>query len=79
VYNPYPGVMENAPASNGYQGGFMVDLMAKDLGLAFDSAVKSRCSIPMGSMARNLFALHAANGNGSLDFSSIQKMFADLD
>ncbi|WP_417594392.1 3-hydroxyisobutyrate dehydrogenase [Oceanospirillum sp.] len=79
VYNPYPGVMENAPASNGYQGGFMVDLMAKDLGLAFDSAVKSRCSIPMGSMARNLFAMHAANGNGSLDFSSIQKMFADLD
>ncbi|WP_028303760.1 3-hydroxyisobutyrate dehydrogenase [Oceanospirillum maris] len=79
VYNPYPGVMETAPASNGYQGGFMVDLMAKDLGLAFDSAVKSRCSIPMGSMARNLFAMHAANGNGSLDFSSIQKMFADLD
>jgi len=79
VYNPYPGVMETAPASNDYQGGFMVDLMAKDLGLAFDSAVKSRCSIPMGSMARNLFAMHAANGNGSLDFSSIQKMFADLD
>lgn len=22
VYNPYPGVMENAPASNNYQGGF---------------------------------------------------------
>ncbi|OOV87518.1 3-hydroxyisobutyrate dehydrogenase [Oceanospirillum linum] len=79
VYNPYPGVMDTAPASNDYQGGFMVDLMAKDLGLAFDSAVKSRCSIPMGSMARNLFAMHAANGNGSLDFSSIQKMFADLD
>lgn len=79
VYNPYPGVMEGVPSSNNYQGGFMVDLMAKDLGLAFDSAVKSRCSIPMGSMARNLFAMHAANGNGSLDFSSIQKMFADLD
>lgn len=79
VYNPYPGVMEAAPASNGYQGGFMVDLMAKDLGLAFDTAVKSGCSIPMGATARNLFALHAANGNGSLDFSSIQKMFADLD
>lgn len=79
VYNPYPGVMEGAPASNGYQGGFMVDLMAKDLGLAFDAAVKSQSSIPMGAMARNLFALHAASGNGGLDFSSIQKMFADLD
>ncbi|WP_281167059.1 3-hydroxyisobutyrate dehydrogenase [Oceanospirillum beijerinckii] len=79
VYNPYPGVMEGVPSSNNYQGGFMVDLMAKDLGLAFDNAVKSKASIPMGSMARNLFALHAANGNGGLDFSSIQKMFADLD
>ncbi|MBB1488833.1 3-hydroxyisobutyrate dehydrogenase [Oceanospirillum sediminis] len=79
VYNPYPGVMDGVPASNGYQGGFMVDLMAKDLGLAFDAAVKSQSSIPMGAMARNLFALHAANGNGGLDFSSIQKMFSDLD
>lgn len=79
VYNPYPGVMEGVPASNDYQGGFMVDLMAKDLGLAFDAAVKSQSSIPMGAMARNLFALHAASGNGALDFSSLQKMFADLD
>ncbi|KPQ24142.1 MAG: 3-hydroxyisobutyrate dehydrogenase, partial [Halomonas sp. HL-93] len=36
VYNPYPGVMENAPASKDYQGGFQVDLMIKDLGLAMD-------------------------------------------
>ncbi|MFO7552721.1 MAG: 3-hydroxyisobutyrate dehydrogenase, partial [Haliea sp.] len=27
VYNPYPGVMEKAPASNDYKPGFMVDLM----------------------------------------------------
>ena len=31
-YNPWPGVMENAPASKGYSGGFMSQLMAKDLG-----------------------------------------------
>ncbi|MGU3843729.1 NAD(P)-binding domain-containing protein, partial [Vibrio diabolicus] len=30
LYNPCPGVMENTPASNGYQGGFMSQLMAKD-------------------------------------------------
>jgi 3-hydroxyisobutyrate dehydrogenase len=29
VYNPFPGVMPNAPASNDYKPGFMVDLMAK--------------------------------------------------
>src|SRR6185436_3072180 len=39
LYNPYPGVMENAPASRGYTGGFGVDLMLKDLGLAAESAI----------------------------------------
>lgn len=77
VYNPWPGVMEGVPASNNYQGGFQVDLMAKDLGLAWETALGSKSSIPMGSLARNLFALHAQKGNGGLDFSSIQKMFAE--
>ncbi len=31
---PLAGVMENAPASRDYSGGFMAQLMAKDLGLA---------------------------------------------
>ena len=29
VYNPYPGVMDGAPASRAYQGGFLVDLMPR--------------------------------------------------
>ena len=69
--------MEGVPASNNYQGGFQVDLMAKDLGLAWETALSSKSSIPMGSLARNLFALHAQKGNGGLDFSSIQQMFAE--
>jgi 3-hydroxyisobutyrate dehydrogenase len=77
VYNPWPGVMEGVPSSNDYNGGFQVDLMAKDLGLAMDTAIGSKSSVPMGSLARNLFALHAQKGNGGLDFSSIQKMFAE--
>ncbi len=71
VYNPYPGVMENAPASNGYQGGFGVDLMLKDLGLALDAAVKSRVATPLGALARSLYAAHSGKGSGKLDFSSI--------
>lgn len=77
VYNPWPGVMDGVPASNNYQGGFQVDLMTKDLGLAWETALNSKSSIPMGSLARNLFALHAQKGKGTLDFSSIQQMFAD--
>jgi 3-hydroxyisobutyrate dehydrogenase len=75
VYNPCPDVMENVPSSNDYQGGFMVELMTKDLGLAMDTAVDSQSSTPMGALARNLFAMHAASGNGKKDFSSIFNLF----
>ncbi|GLX80818.1 3-hydroxyisobutyrate dehydrogenase [Thalassotalea eurytherma] len=75
VYNPCPDVMENVPSSNDYQGGFMVDLMAKDLGLAMDTAVSSQSSTPMGALARSLYAMHAAAGNGAKDFSSIFNAF----
>lgn len=75
VYNPCPNVMKNVPSSNDYQGGFMVDLMAKDLGLAMDTAVTSQSSTPMGALARSLYAMHAASGNGGKDFSSIFNMF----
>ncbi len=77
-YNPVPGVMEGVPASNDYQGGFMVDLMLKDLGLAQEAATGSRSSIPMGSNARNLFNLHknSAEDKGPKDFSSIQELYA---
>lgn len=75
VYNPWPGVMEGSAASRDYQGGFLTDLMAKDLGLAWELALGSKSSVPMGSQARNLFALHSAQGNGGLDFSSIQNLY----
>ncbi|WP_435103871.1 3-hydroxyisobutyrate dehydrogenase [Arhodomonas sp. AD133] len=71
VYNPYPGVMEGAPASNGYRPGFMVDLMAKDLGLAMNMATATGTATPLGSVARNLYTTHSTHGNGQRDFSSI--------
>lgn len=75
VYNPCPDVMDGVPSSNNYQGGFMVDLMAKDLGLAMDTAVASQSSTPMGALARSLYAMHAGAGNGGKDFSSIFNLF----
>ena len=81
VYNPYPGVMEGVPASRGYEGGVLVDLMLKDLGLALDAAAKLGQSAPLGSLARSLYTLHkqqassAEQDAGRLDFSSIQKLF----
>ncbi len=76
VYNPWPGVMTEAPASRGYSGGFMVDLMLKDLGLALETAEQSGGSTPMGALARNLYRLHQQNNEaGKLDFSSIQTFY----
>ena len=73
-YNPYPGVMETAPASKGYAGGFGTDLMLKDLGLAQENAMAVKAATPLGGMARNLYAAHSLAGHGGLDFSSIIKM-----
>mgnify|MGYP006185267063 CR=1 FL=1 len=76
LYNPWPGVMENVPASRDYAGGFAVNLMNKDLGLAIEAAMDSGTNTPLGALAKSLYALHASEGNGQLDFSSIQQMFA---
>ncbi|MGQ4276059.1 3-hydroxyisobutyrate dehydrogenase [Pseudidiomarina sp. E22-M8] len=73
VYNPCPGVMDGVPSSNDYQGGFLVDLMAKDLGLAQQAALRSGASTPMGSLTLNLYRSWAQLGHGREDFSSIFK------
>jgi len=75
VYNPWPGVQEGSAASNGYQPGFMVDLMAKDLGLAMDVADTAGIDNRMGQLARTLFDAHQADGNGSRDFSSVLERY----
>ncbi len=74
VYNPYPGVMPNVPASKEYQGGFMVDLMSKDLGLSQELAAKSQSATPLGALATQLYQIHQAGGSGAMDFSSILRL-----
>ena len=77
IYNPVPGVMAGTPASNDYQGGFMVDLMNKDLALALAAAQASDSSVPMGQQASKLFKAHGEAGFGGLDFSSIYQHYAN--
>ncbi|MBL4631323.1 MAG: 3-hydroxyisobutyrate dehydrogenase [Paraglaciecola sp.] len=76
LYNPCPDVMDNVPSSNHYQGGFMVDLMKKDLGLAMDTGLKSQSATPMGALAQSLYNIHSMQGNGQLDFSSGFNLFS---
>ncbi len=74
VYNPWPGVMETAPASHGYTPGFMVDLMVKDLGLAAEVAENAGIDNQLGRLALERYRQHQANGAGTLDFSGILEL-----
>ena len=75
TYNPYPGVMDNVPASRGYSGGFGTDLMLKDLGLATEAARQSRQPVILGGLAQQLYQTFSSQGNGALDFSAIIKLY----
>lgn len=74
VYNPYPGVVETAPASRAYTGGFGVDLMLKDLGLATEAAKSAKQPVVLGALAQQLYQSFSSQGHGGLDFSAIIKM-----
>merc|ERR1711939_83048 len=71
TYNPCPGVTDGVPSSRGYTGGFGVDLMLKDLGLATDAAKLAGSPVPLGASAQQLYALISAKGGGGKDFSSV--------
>jgi 3-hydroxyisobutyrate dehydrogenase len=75
VNNPFPGVLENAPASRGYSGGFGSDLMLKDLGLATEAARQARQPVVLGAAAQQLYQTFSLQGNGGLDFSAIINLF----
>ncbi|WP_395069841.1 3-hydroxyisobutyrate dehydrogenase [Paraburkholderia silvatlantica] len=75
TYNPYPGVIETAPASRGYTGGFGTDLMLKDLGLATDAAKGAQQPAYMGALAQQLYQAMSSHGDGKLDFSAIIKLY----
>ena len=77
LYNPCPGVMDSVPSSKGYAGGFGVDLMLKDLGLATENASDLDASIPLGDLSRRLYEAHSQAGNGQLDFSSVFNLKLD--
>lgn len=79
VCNPWPGVLDNAPASRGYSGGFGNDLMLKDMGLAVEAAIGIGATVPLGELARNLYAMNRQAGRGGLDFSSVVQLLRKPD
>lgn len=75
VYNPWPGVVETAPASRGYTGGFGAELMLKDLGLATEAARVAHQPVILGAMAQQLYQAMSLRGEGGKDFSAIVESY----
>jgi len=73
-YCPVPGVGPQTPADNGYQGGFAVGLMLKDLKLASEAAASVGASVPMGNAAEALYQMLANRGEAGRDFSAMIEM-----
>ncbi|RYP65715.1 hypothetical protein DL771_008160 [Monosporascus sp. 5C6A] len=55
VFNPVPGVCPKAPSSNGYTGGFRVQLMKKDFGLAMDMARRVGARNALGASGLGIY------------------------
>ncbi|KKW89622.1 3-hydroxyisobutyrate dehydrogenase [Sphingobium chungbukense] len=73
-YCPVPGIGPQSPSDNGYQGGFAVGLMLKDLKLATEAAASVGASVPMGNAAESLYQLLANQGEAARDFSLMIEM-----
>ncbi|WP_295476667.1 3-hydroxyisobutyrate dehydrogenase [uncultured Pseudomonas sp.] len=74
-YNPWPGIVETAPAARGYTGGFAADLMLKDLGLATEAARQAHQPVILGALAQQLFQAMSQRGEGKRDFSAIVESY----
>ena len=69
--HPVAGLAPKAASTNGYQPGFMTDLMCKDLGLAVDAARALRVPVFVAPAAQQLYRLASSHGLGRKDFTSV--------
>jgi 3-hydroxyisobutyrate dehydrogenase len=74
TYCPVPGPVPTSPANRGYTGGFAAGLMLKDLKLSQAAAQSSGAATPLGAAALQLYAMFAAQGHETTDFSGIIRM-----
>jgi len=71
VYHPAPGVVAGAPAGRGYTGGFRVELMRKDLGIALGMGRGEATPTPMATAAEGVYRSMCEKGGGGKDFSGV--------
>jgi 3-hydroxyisobutyrate dehydrogenase len=72
INNPVPGVLETAPASRDYEGGFGVSLMKKDLRLAVTAAEEAGAKLVLADKAKEVYE-EAEKGHKGKDFSVVYR------
>ncbi|HEY2215769.1 MAG TPA: NAD(P)-dependent oxidoreductase [Acidimicrobiales bacterium] len=75
---PVAGVVADSPASNGWQPGFMTDLMAKDLDLALSYGAAAGVPMATTATARQMLTAASSAGYGREDFSAVAKVVLSL-
>lgn len=68
---PLPDVVPTSPSSHGYEPGFMIDLVIKDLGLATSTAQELDVRSDTAQAAMKLFAEASAAGAGRRDVTAL--------
>lgn len=72
VNNPVPGVVETAPASRDYEGGFGVSLMKKDLKLAVRAGQEAGAQLELATKAIEVYEMVEQKHKGK-DFSVVYR------
>ncbi len=74
INNPVPGVVETAPASRDYNGGFGISLMRKDLKLAIVAAREADARLELADKAREIYeTAELEDGCKGKDFSVVYR------
>jgi 3-hydroxyisobutyrate dehydrogenase len=71
---PVPGVLADAPASNGWAPLFPVDLLAKDVALALETAAEHGLEMPVVAVALARYRAAQSAGLGALDYSAVAQL-----
>lgn len=75
TYNPRPGNIPGTPASRNYEGGFMVELIRKDLALALEALKETDAKTDMTEKALDYYRQIEKKGFGRKDFGIVYQYY----
>lgn len=78
-YCPAPGPVPTAPSNRGYEPGFAVDMMLKDLRLASQAADAAEAPTAFGKEALAAYEKLSSDGFGGKDFSVVMQRLSSGD